>query len=179
MIQIFFICCKNICTVSDFHIWSKSSQIETSFPLLYPTLLICIIHSCGSRTWIIRFSPLFAICKPYLTNPSLGVCQNRNLHLGAISRRLFSQESSIFDKWQGPKYASAYNKSIFFSQLKQCHMAEDFPSNTISGIFSHFQWHQFGTIHTGPWLNLCFCGDTIPMEICNCKVHQLIVSYII
>ena len=67
-------CCKNTCSVSDFRIWPKLSQVETTFPLLYRTLLICMIHSCGSKTWIIGFSQLFPICKPYLTDTNLGGC---------------------------------------------------------------------------------------------------------
>ena len=67
-------CCKNTCGVSDFRIWPKLPQIEITFSLLYRTLLICMIHSCGSKTWIIGFSQLFPICKPYLTDTNLGGC---------------------------------------------------------------------------------------------------------
>ena len=67
-------CCKNTCSVSDFRIRPKLPQIETTFPLLYRTLLICMIHSCGSKTWIIGFSQFFPICKPYLTDTNLGGC---------------------------------------------------------------------------------------------------------
>ena len=65
---------KNTCGVSDFRIWPELPQIETIFSLLYRTLLICMIHSCGSKTWIIGFSQLFPICKPYLTDTNLGGC---------------------------------------------------------------------------------------------------------
>ena len=141
MVQRFSLCCKNTCAVFDFTLWPKLPQIETTFLLLYQTLLTCMIHSCRSKTWIIGLSPLFPICKTYLTDANLGGSQNRSLYLGAISRQLFSEKSSIFDNWQGPKYASAYNQSILFWQLKQCHKAEDFALNTLFGIFSQFQWY--------------------------------------
>ena len=141
IIQILFICRKNTYAVSDFRISPKSPQIENTFPFLYPALSICMFHSCGSRTWIIRFSPLFPICKPYLPDASLGGCQNRSLYLGAIRRQLFSR--SIIDDWQGPKYASAYSQSILFFKSRQCNKAEDFALSTLSGIFSHSWWYQF------------------------------------
>ena len=55
-------CSKNTCGVSGFRIWPKLPQIETTFPLLYWTLLIYTIHSCESKTWIIEFSQLFPLC---------------------------------------------------------------------------------------------------------------------
>ena len=97
----------------------------------------------GTWTWIIGFSPFFPIYKPFFTGANLGGCQNRSLYLGAITCQLFSWKSSIFDNWQAPKYTSAYNESILFLQLRQCHKAEDFAFNTLSGIFSLFQWYQF------------------------------------
>lgn len=75
--------------VSDFRIWSKLSLVETTCPLLYPTLLICMIDYCRSKTQIIGFSLFFSICKPCLIGVSVGACQNRNLYLTAISSQLF------------------------------------------------------------------------------------------
>ena len=67
-------CCKNTFGVSNFRIWPKLPQIETTFSLLYRTLLICIIDSSESKTWITGFSQLFPICKPYLTDANLVGC---------------------------------------------------------------------------------------------------------
>ena len=130
-----------------------------------------MIHSCRSKTWIIGLSPLFPICKTYLTDANLGGSQNWSLYLGAISRQLFSEKSSIFDNWQGPKYASAYNQSILFWQLKQCHKAEDFALNTYS-VYSHNSNDtSFGMSHTAPCLNLYFCCDTIS------KIHSKYIKF--
>ena len=45
----FSLCCKNTWVVYDFRICPKLAQMETTFLLLYSVLLICIIHSCGSK----------------------------------------------------------------------------------------------------------------------------------
>ena len=66
-------CCINTCGISDLRIWPKLPQIETTFPLLYRTLWICMIDSCKSKTLIIGFFPTLSNIKTYLTDANLGV----------------------------------------------------------------------------------------------------------
>ena len=60
------------CAASDFRIWFKFSQVETTFSLLHPMFLRCMIHSSGYKIWVTAFSTLFAICKASLTEAYFG-----------------------------------------------------------------------------------------------------------
>ena len=86
------LCCKNAFVVSDFRFWPKLQQIETTFPLLYRALLICMIDSCESKTWIIGFSELFPIFKSYLTDANLGGYLSSHFQLNGIKVRAFFEK---------------------------------------------------------------------------------------